>query len=119
MPVASFDSGIGARDRKMRDVTEAVRFPDVTFVSRTARPESWAGAPGSRRGRWRIAGDLTFHGVTRPAEALVDVREDGTALVAEGGFEVSLTAHGVARPRLGPAAIGDVIRLAFSVVALP
>jgi polyisoprenoid-binding protein YceI len=115
VPVASFDSGNRTRDRTMREVTEAARFPTVTFVSRQVRADAWSGAPGARRGRWTVTGDLTFHGVTRPVTSVVTVREAGGRFVASGRFDVSLTAHGVERPAIGPSRVGDTLRLAFTI----
>lgn len=116
-PVASFGSGNGARDRKMREVTHAARHPDVVFTARTVRADAWAGAPGSRRGQWTVAGDLAFAGTTRSYTVQVAVREENGRFVAEGAFPVSLTAHGVERPRLGPIPIGDTIQLRFAIRA--
>ena len=110
VPVASFDSGNGARDRKMREATEADRFPTVTFVSTSVVPERWDGAPGRRSGRWTVRGGLTFHGVTRPVVARVDVVERGGAVTASPAFDVDMTDFGVERPGLGPAKVADRLR---------
>lgn len=112
VPVASFDSGNGARDRKMFEATDAGRFPTVTFVSTAVVPERWDGAPGARAGRWTVRGGLTFHGVTRPVVARVDVVERGRLVVASPSFDIDMTDFGVERPGLGPAKVAD--RLRFS-----
>ena len=109
VPVASFDSGNGTRDRRMREATEAERFPEVTFASRSVTPTTWRGAPGARSGRWIVRGDLSFHGVTRTVEATVDVREERGRFVAEPAFEIQMTEFDVPRPRLGPARTSDTL----------
>ncbi|NNF59419.1 MAG: YceI family protein [Rhodothermaceae bacterium] len=118
-PVASFDSGNGRRDRKMRDVTEVERFPAVTVAMRSVRVERWEEEQGRRRGRWRLRGDLTLHGVTRPVEVMADVSLSNGVLTAEGSFPVSLTAHQVGRPRLVGIPIGDEITVRFAITAHP
>ena len=114
-PVASFDSGNGSRDRKMRDVMDVERFPSVTVAIRSIRVEQWAEDEG--RGRWELRGDLTFHGITRPVEAEADVTLRGGVLTASGSFPVSLTAHAIDRPRLVGISIGDEITVRFDIAA--
>lgn len=111
-PVASFDSGNRARDRKMRDVTEADRFPTVTFEAQRVRVPQ-----GTAPGTWTITGVLTFHGVRRTADVAADVTYRNGTLTAEGSFPVSLDAHGVERPRLVGIPIGDEITVRFEIVA--
>ncbi|MEM8601799.1 MAG: YceI family protein [Bacteroidota bacterium] len=115
VPVGSFDSGNERRDRGMREATEADRFPIVSFVSQAVSAGAWSGEPGGRTAAWIVTGKLTFHGITRDAQARVDVTERGDALRFEGRFRVSLEAFEVDRPGYGPTRIGDQIRLAFDV----
>ena len=116
-PVASFDSGNGSRDRKMREATETERFPTVTFASQSIQVRSWDGAAGAKRGRWRVTGDLTLHGRTRRTSVDVEVRQQNGRFIATGGFPISLAAYGVERPGVGPVKIGDTITLSFRIVA--
>ncbi|MEL6616398.1 MAG: YceI family protein [Bacteroidota bacterium] len=116
-PVSSFDSGNGTRDRKMREATEASRFPTVRFASRSIQVRSWSGSAGARSGRWRVTGDLTFHGRTRRVSVNVEARESRGRFIATGTFPISLAAYGVERPGIGPVKIGDQITLSFEIVA--
>ena len=116
-PVASFDSGNGTRDRNMRKATEATRFPTVRFRSRSIQVRSWNGRAGARSGRWRVTGDLTFHGRTRRVLVDVQARESRGRFVATGSFPVDLSDYGVDRPGVGPVKIADRITLSFEIVA--
>ncbi|MEM8560075.1 MAG: YceI family protein [Bacteroidota bacterium] len=116
VPVASFDSGNARRDRGMHEATEADEFPTVSFVSQAVSAEPWAGEAGSRTADWIVTGKLTFHGITRDAQARVEVTEEEGSVRFDGQFRVSLEAFEVDRPGYGPTRIGDQIRLRFEVV---
>jgi len=68
---ASIETGVPDRDNHLRsaDFLDAARFPELTFESRRVEP---LGA-----GRYRLAGDLTIRGVTRPVA--LDVELGGRA----------------------------------------
>jgi polyisoprenoid-binding protein YceI len=112
-PVANFDSGNDRRDRKMREVTEADRYPVVEFRATEISSEVWGRSRSGKRGQWRVDGPLTFHGQTHRIEATVDVRVAGDSLAAHARFPVSLTRFGVERPGFlgGLASIADTIRV--------
>lgn len=112
-PVASFDSGIEARDENMREVTEADQFPFVSFRTTDIRPTIWGRSSDGRSGRWEVTGDLTFHGQTHQVEASVNVRVTTDSVRARTQFPVSLTRFGVERPGLvwGVAPVDDTIRI--------
>lgn len=113
-PVESFDSGNGGRDRKMAELVETEVNPNVRFVSNSIEAEQWDGTAG----RWIARGDLTFHGLTFPAEIPVDVQVEDGQFVATGSFEISLDQYEVERPKLLLAKIRDTIELDARVVGL-
>jgi polyisoprenoid-binding protein YceI len=115
-PVASFDSGNDRRDRKMRRVTEASRYPLVRFRSDDVRPDSWGRSADGFAGRWRTTGQLTFHGRTHDVEALVTVRTTKDSVFARTRFPVSLTQFDVDRPELLFVPIADTIRIDARVI---
>lgn len=115
-PVASFNSGKDRRDREMREVTEADRFPTVSYEVTDIRPEQWGRSSDGHAGRWRVTGDLTFHGQTHPIDASVDVRITDDSIRAHAQFPVSLTRFDVERPKLMWIAIGDTIRIDAQIV---
>jgi polyisoprenoid-binding protein YceI len=111
-PVASFESGPNRRDRRMREVTEAGTYPIVEFRTTAVQSVRWGRTSEGHAGRWRVTGDLTFHGQTHPVEADVTVRTTGDSVRARARFPVSLTQFDVERPELlWMAPIGDTIRI--------
>jgi DNA-binding PadR family transcriptional regulator len=64
--VTGLNSGNGLYDAELLRRIDARRFP-------TARVELRKCAPSGVGSRYRLAGELTFHGVTRPAEGTVHV----------------------------------------------
>lgn len=59
--VASINTGIGARDKDLQGPKffDAANHPEIVFQSRTIEKQGDA---------WRVHGDLTMRGVTRPVE---------------------------------------------------
>jgi polyisoprenoid-binding protein YceI len=87
------------------EVLDAPRFPEIRFRSTAVQPLG--------DGRWRITGDLTLHGVTRPV--LVDVtggsgHYTGTAALKQRDFAMKPV-----RIAGGAVSVKDEIRLAFDV----
>jgi polyisoprenoid-binding protein YceI len=117
VPVASFDSGNNRRDRKMREVTEAERYPTVEFRATDFQPELWGRASEGHAGRWRVTGDLTFHGRTHPVEVTADVAINEDRVRIRAQFPISLTRFEVERPSILWASIGDKIRIDARIVA--
>lgn len=107
VPVRSFDSGNRARDRDMLEATEADRYPDVTFVS---------SAISERDGVLSVAGQLTFHGVTREISFTASQSRQGEGLVVEGGFEISLEDYNIQRPSILTMKVKDQLQVQFQMV---
>jgi polyisoprenoid-binding protein YceI len=121
VPVESFDSGNSSRDSNMFDVVDAARHPRVTFESRQVRPgDDWRERNGVFEGTWIVDGNITFHGVSRPITVPVTVSmRPGAGLTARGSFDLSLTDHGVRRPRLLLTPIADAIVLRMELTLQP
>ncbi len=101
IPVESFDSGNPNRDSNMLDVVEADRFPEVRFVLREATIDTLEAASDSLyQARWRIRGELTFHGITRTIEIPVDISMVRNRFTAHTMFCLKLSDFNVRRPRL-------------------
>ena len=86
---------------EIRKVTEAMRtevlrvdsFPLIRFVSRQV---------SSRQGGFRVEGDLTMVGQTRPVTVDLLVEIHGDSLRARGGFSVKQTDFGIKPYHGGP-----------------
>ncbi len=105
--VDAFDSGNGNRDAHMLEATEAARFPFVTLkaVGALAPPEAYPA-----RVEVRLAGELTFHGVSRRVEVPVAVAfASPREATATASLPISLDAHGVERPSLLFVKVDDAV----------
>jgi polyisoprenoid-binding protein YceI len=93
--LASLATGIGLRDRHMRDkYLEVGRFPLATFEGRIVRSEP---GPGST---YRVAaqGKLSVHGVSRDRELTCRVEPRATGYRALCDFQILLTDHDIQIP---------------------
>ncbi|PKV75234.1 YceI family protein [Pontibacter ramchanderi] len=107
VPVRSFDSGNRARDRDMLKVTEADKYPDVTFVSSEIVSSDAA---------LTVTGLLTFHGVTQELSFVAQQSRQGENLLVEGGFDISLDAFRIRRPSILSMKVKDKLQVQFRMI---
>ena len=106
--LASLETGIGLRNRHMRDnYLEVGRFPYATFTGHIARTEETS----SRDFRVTATGELTIHGVARSRELTCRVTPVGAAYRVVCGFEVLLTDHDIEIPKVMFLKLANEIRL--------
>jgi polyisoprenoid-binding protein YceI len=92
LPVEKLKSGKKLEDAEMLRRIDARRFPKITGET-TELKES--------NGRYRIRGDLTFHGVTRQVEGEVTISSpDERSLVIEGEQTFDIRDFGVEPPKI-------------------
>jgi polyisoprenoid-binding protein YceI len=108
IPVRSFDSRNGNRDSHALEVLDAIKYPNVTFVSDNVK--------ATPDGKLTISGKLTFHNVTKPAVIQAVRTDEAGRLTVKGAFDVSLTEHQVERPSLMTMKTEDTMKMAFTVV---
>lgn len=78
LDVDRLKSGNSLQDNEMLRRINARRFPTIAGEVREMKPLDSSG-------RYEVAGDLTFHGVTRPEEGVVTLEvRDGRTLIIEG-----------------------------------
>jgi|25BtaG_2_1085352.scaffolds.fasta_scaffold03665_3 polyisoprenoid-binding protein YceI len=83
--VPSIDTGVEMRDNHLKnaDFFDAEKYPKMTFVSTSSEKVG--------EGKYKVTGDLTFHGVTKPVT--LDVWHRGTVKDQKGnlisGFAIS------------------------------
>jgi polyisoprenoid-binding protein YceI len=122
--MASLDTGIGLRNRHMRENhLHTDRFPRAAFTG--ARILEGAGAD-LRDGVPHdvvLEGAMMLHGVTRTVTAPVRLTwsdgEDGTRLRIESRFEVTLADYDIPRPAFLIMKLNDVQRLRVDLWAAP
>lgn len=105
--VSTFDSKNANRDSHMIEVTEALKFPDVTFVSNTVNMD------GSE---FTSMGTITFHGVSQPVALKGKFTKEGTKFTFTGDFNLKLTQFNVEPPTLMTIKTEDDFKLQFKVV---
>jgi polyisoprenoid-binding protein YceI len=117
---ASIETGIAKRDEHLRsaDFFDVAAYPTIAFRGTRVEP-----ANPFRRDRWRVVGDLTMHGVTRPVELAVEqtgypelwdtddleFRATGTINRKDFGMEFNLPIEG------GGLVVGNEVKIALSV----
>ncbi|MDX5418064.1 MAG: YceI family protein [Hymenobacteraceae bacterium] len=107
VPVRSFDSGNRRRDRDMLKVTDADRYPEVTFSSSQI---------SERDGMLAVTGQLTFHGISKDIQFVAQSQWKGEELVVDGGFEISLEAYSIERPSILMMKVKDNLQIRFHMV---
>ena len=96
-------------------VLDVERFPRIACESRRI---SVTAASGERLSL-RIAGDLTLHGVTHPAAAVVEAQVGAEEIAARGRLTVKQTDFGI-RPvtaGAGTVRVKDALDIEFSLIA--
>ncbi len=95
--LASLETGIGLRDRHMRDrYLETSRYPFAVYHGSVLRAEPEGGDS------WRVTarGELEIHGVARPRDLTCRVEARGRGYRARCAFEVLLSDHRIEIPKV-------------------
>lgn len=114
--LASLDTGIGLRNRHMRDrYLETAKYPYATFRGTIVRSE----ADPAAAYRVTARGTLTIHGVARPRDLTCRVEPRGPGYGALCAFEVLLSDHQVEIPKLMFLKLANEISLELDFVVTP
>lgn len=105
--VSTFDSKNANRDSHMMEATEAIKYPNVTFVSSSINIE------GSE---FTSSGNLTFHGISQPLALKGKFSKENNKLIFSGEFNIKLTQFKVDPPSLMGIRAEEDCKLAFKVV---
>ena len=106
--LASVDTGIGLRNRHMRDnYLETDQFPYATFSGRVAALEE------ESAGRYRTVtrGTFTIHGVERSRDIDCSAEKIGESLKVRCAFQVTLSDHEIPIPKLMFMKINEVMEV--------
>ena len=105
--VASFDSKNANRDSHMMEVTEALKFPNVTFVSSSVTIDG---------NNFSSVGSLTFHGISQPVTLQGKLTKEGNKMTVTGDFKLKLTQFKITPPSLMGIGTDDEFKLEYKVV---
>jgi polyisoprenoid-binding protein YceI len=92
VPVDGLRSGNPLEDRELHRRADARRFPAILGEVRSATSDG--------DGRFRVEGDVTFHGVTQSVTGEVRVSVEGDRLVVEGEHVFDVRDFGITPPRI-------------------
>ena len=102
--VTSFDSGNSNRDSHAMEVIDAMSYPDAHFVSSSLYNSG---------DTLKVAGKMTFHGITRDITLNAFPTWSAGKLVVKGNFDLSLTEFQVERPSLLGIKVEDLLKFEF------
>ncbi len=105
--VSTFDSKNANRDSHMMEVTEALKYPNVTFVSTSVTIEG---------GDFTSMGSLTFHGISQPVALKGKLTKEGNKLIFTGEFNLNMTQFKIEPPSLMGINTNDDFKLEFKMV---
>lgn len=107
-PTTQFHTGIGLRDKHLREAIESEKHPDTTLVvdrSAIKLPEGTGTTSG------KASGALTLHGVTRPTTFSYTITKKGDAFQVHGDLAVNIIEHQIKKPCYLGVCVGDVIKV--------
>ncbi len=102
--ISSFDSQNANRDSHMIEVTDAIKYPNISFVSTSVKQEGSA---------LDIAGKLTFHGVTKDITMKAEKTMVDNKAKITGNFTVNMKDFNIDPPSLMAMATDEEIKLSF------
>jgi polyisoprenoid-binding protein YceI len=105
--VMNFNSGNSNRDSHAMEVIDAITYPDVMFLSTSVVQNGDS---------VKVAGKLTFHGVTKEIVIAATTKWSPNRLEVSGAFDISLTEFKVERPSLLMIKSDDILK--FSLIAV-
>ena len=111
LPLGRLGSGNRFEDRQMQSHIDVARFPVSTGTVVTIKE-------GDAPGRYEVAGEVNFHGVTRPSEGTITVEiVDDRTLRLEGESSFDLRDFGVKPPQFLMLKVDPDVRVRISIVA--
>lgn len=103
--VQSFDSGNSNRDSHAIEVLDALKHPNITFVSNEIEQSGE---------NLTVKGKLNFHGITKPITLKAVRKDTKLATTITGTMNVNMTEYGVEPPGLMGMTTKENIRIDFA-----
>jgi polyisoprenoid-binding protein YceI len=105
--VSAFDSKSSNRDSHMLEVTEAIKFPNISFYS-TALTEI-------KKGEWEVKGVLQFHGVNKEISFKTTAKENNGVTEMDGSFIFLLEDFKIERPSFMLKPVDNEVKVRFEI----
>lgn len=105
--ISSFDSKSSNRDAHTLEVTEALKFPNISFVS-TSITES-------KNGELDVKGTLQFHGISKETSFKATTKNKNGITQVNGGFIFLLEDFKVPRPSFVLKQVDNEVKIKFEV----
>jgi len=105
--ISSFDSKNANRDSHAIEVTEALKYPNITFNSKSIKQDG---------DKLSVEGTLSFHGINKDISFEAEKSLTRNKIQVKGGFEIKMTDYNVERPTLMALPTEDEIKITFDVV---
>jgi len=99
---STFDSKNANRDSHAIEVAEAIKYPNITFNSKSIKQEG---------NKLSVEGTLNFHGVNKDIAFTAEKSGDKNKIQVTGGFQIKMTDFKVDPPSLMGLATDDEIKL--------
>lgn len=103
--ISTFDSDNSNRDSHAMEVTEALKYPSISFLSTVIKYESAE--------KIVVTGNLKFHGVSKSISFPVNKKMVGEKAEITGEFQVKMTDYGIDPPTLMGIATDDEFKIHF------
>jgi len=105
--ISSFDSKNANRDSHMMEATDALKYPNITFSSKSIKLEG---------NKLAVDGILSFHGVNKDISFVAEEKKNKNQVEVTGGFDVNMTDFNIKKPTLMGVATDDAIKITFDVL---
>lgn len=104
--IASFDSKNSNRDSHMIEVTDAIKYPTVSFVTTSVKDEGTT---------LDVTGKITLHNVTKEIHFVASSKTENKKRVLSGNFIVLLEDFKIERPSFMMVKTENEMKMAFSI----
>jgi polyisoprenoid-binding protein YceI len=112
VPIKGLRSANRLYDAELQRRVDARRYPVIVGEIRTATAID-------DQGLFRVEGDLTFHGTTRPVTGELRVTSEGDTLVVEGEQQFDVREFGLTPPRILMLRVEPDVAVRIRLVAEP
>ncbi|MDH3196953.1 MAG: YceI family protein [Candidatus Krumholzibacteria bacterium] len=120
--LATLDTGIGLRNRHMRENhLETDRYPLAVFRGAAILRGGGSALTAGASARFFVAGTMELHGVIRPLQILVDVvleGEDRRRLQVSTEFPITLAEYEIERPKFIVLKLGETQMVTVNLLAV-